>query len=599
MIDLTRRAAALGLAASAAAAPVLAQTRPATAPGGSAADRRFEALGRRMLEQSLRASPIGATALGDHRFDGEIDDISATGRTARVRAAQATLRELQAIPAARLSRANQIDAALLRQSLEADVWTAQTLQSWAWDPLIHVGSVGSALYTLVARNYAPLPQRLNSAAARMEKLPTLLEQARQNLVPARVPSIHAETVVNQNRGLKSLIDGQILSEANALSGAERERLQAAAARLKAAIDEHQRWLETQLVPNARGDFRIGARLYDAKLAYATNSPLSRAEIKRRAEADLQRIRGRMYDLSRQILAGRAGAPPTPADATDDQKQAAMEAALELAYADKPARDQLVQACEASLQRTTAFVREKDLLTLPDDPVRIILVPEFQRGVAVAYCDAPGPLDRGQDTFYMVSPIPEDWSAEQADSFLREYNNRSIEELTVHEAMPGHFVQLAHANRYPSTLRAVLASGPFIEGWACYAQDIVADAGYLDADPLYRLVHHKWELRVVANALLDQGVHVDGWSRERAMRLMTRDTFQQEREAAGKWVRAQLSSAQLPTYFVGWSEHKALRAEAEQRAGAGFDAKRYHDQALSYGSPPVRYVRQMMFDLPVA
>ena len=597
MIDLSRRTA-LAFMAGGLSLPgiALAQGRPS---GGSAADRRFEALSARMLNASLRLSPIGATALGDHRFDAEIDDISAAGRAARLQVARSTLQDLRAIPKAQLSRANQVDAALLEQSLQGDVWTAETLRSWSWDPLGHVASTGSALYTLVAREFAPLRGRLNNATARMEKLPALLAQARANLVHARVPSIHAETVANQNRGLKSLIDGQILNQASALSGAERERLQAAGTRLKAAVDEHQRWIETTLVPNARGDFRIGAELYDRKLAYALNSPLSRAEIKTRGEAEITRIRSTMYDLSRRILNGRVGAPATPERPNPDQQQAAIEAALELAYADRPARTELVQACEASLARTTAFVRQADLITLPPDPVRIILVPEFQRGVAVAYCDAPGPLDRGQDTFYMVSPIPEAWTDEQATSFLREYNTRSIEELTVHEAMPGHFVQLAIANRYPSTLRAVLASGPFIEGWACYAQDIVADAGYLDNDPLYRLVHHKWELRVVANALLDQGVHVDGWSREQAMRLMTRDSFQQEREAAGKWVRAQLSSAQLPTYFVGWTEHKELRAETERRWGGRFTQKRYHDQVLSYGSPPVRYARALMHDEPIA
>ncbi len=595
MIQLNRRHA---LALTAAALPGVALAQEAAAPRAPA-DARFEALAARWLDASLRLNPIGATSLGDHRFDGEVDDLSPAGRAARLALARTTMAQLASLPTVGLSRANQVDAALLKTSLEGEVWTAETLKPFEWDPLSHIALSGSALYGLVARDYAPLPRRLSSAAARMERLPALLAAARAALKPERVPRIHADTVLGQTRGLTTLIDGQILSEAAALSGAERERLTRAATQLKAAIDEHARWIETTLIPNARGDFRIGAALYDAKLAYALNSPLSRAEIKARGEAEMARIRAAMYALSRRILAERPGAPPTPETANDDQRQAAIEAALAIAYADKPPREGLVAACEASLARTTAFVRERDLLTLPPDPVRIILVPEFQRGVAVAYCDAPGPLDRGQDTFFMVSPIPEAWTAEQADSFLREYNNRSIEELTVHEAMPGHFVQLAHANRYPSTLRAVLGSGPFIEGWACYAQDIVADAGYLDNDPVYRLIHHKWELRVIANALLDQGVHVDGMTRDQAMRLMTRDSFQQEREAAGKWVRAQLSSAQLPTYFVGWQEHKALRAEVERRWGAAFSAKRYHDGVLSFGSPPVRYARQLLLDEPIA
>jgi len=244
------------------------------------------------------------------------------------------------------------------------------------------------------------------------------------------------------------------------------------------------------------------------------------------------------------------------------------------------------------------VRAKDFVTVYDDPLEIIPMPEFQRGVALAYCDSPGPLDKGQKTYYAVSPIPDDWSAAQVRSFLREYNNRSIHNLTIHEAMPGHYLQLTHSNRYDSVLRAVLASGPFIEGWAVYTERVMTDQGYMNGDPLMRLIRLKWYLRSIGNAILDQGVHVDGMSREDAMRLMTRDTFQEEREAAGKWVRVQLTSAQLPTYFVGANEHFALRQEAERRWGADFDLKRYHDTVLSFGSPPVRYVRALMFDLPI-
>lgn len=246
----------------------------------------------------------------------------------------------------------------------------------------------------------------------------------------------------------------------------------------------------------------------------------------------------------------------------------------------------------------AFVRSKGFVTVYDDPLEIIAMPEFQRGVALAYCDSPGPLDKGQKTYYAVSPIPDDWSDAQVRSFLREYNNRSIHNLTVHEAMPGHYLQLTHANRYDSTLRAVLASGPFIEGWAVYGERVMVEQGYLDGDPLMRLVQLKWYLRSIANAILDQAVHVEGISRDDAMRLMTRDTFQEEREAAAKWVRVQLTSAQLPTYFVGANEHFALREEAQRRWGDGFTLKRYHDTVLSFGSPPVRYVRALMFDLPM-
>jgi uncharacterized protein (DUF885 family) len=329
--------------------------------------------------------------------------------------------------------------------------------------------------------------------------------------------------------------------------------------------------------------------------YALDGPLGVADD---AKPDAVRAALEQRAIARGVLKGKPKAPPLPEEPSDTQQQAAIAAALELTYADRPARDQVMATATDALAKATAFVKEKDLVTLPDSPVEIVPMPEFQRGVAVAYCDSPGPLDKGQKAFYAVSPIPDDWSQAQVDSFLREYNVRSIHELTVHEAMPGHFVQIAASNKYPSTVRAVLSSGSFVEGWAVYAEKLMADSGYYDDDPLFKLMRDKWYLRAIANAILDQAIHVDGMTREQAMELMTQKTFQEEREAAGKWVRAQLSSAQLPTYFVGVQEHLDLRAETEKRWGASFALKRYHDQLLSFGSPPVRYARELLLDEPI-
>jgi uncharacterized protein (DUF885 family) len=281
-----------------------------------------------------------------------------------------------------------------------------------------------------------------------------------------------------------------------------------------------------------------------------------------------------------------------------EQQAAIVAALELAYEQHPARSKVFEAAQHAFDETQRFVRAHDLVTLYDDPLQIIPMPEFQRGVAMAYCDSPGPLEKGQKTFFAVSPIPDDWSEDQVNSFLREYNTRSIYNLTIHEAMPGHYLQISHANRYDSPLRAVLASGSFIEGWAVYTEGMMVEEGFLNHDALMHLIQLKWYLRSVGNAILDQAVHVDGISREDALTMMTHDTFQQEREAEGKWVRAQLTAAQLPTYFVGVQEHLALRAEAKQAWGKEFTLKRYHDEVLAYGSPPVRYVRELMLELPI-
>jgi len=580
-------------------APTNAST-PATSQqaGDAAVDAAFADLSKRALDTWMQLSPVSATQIGDHRYDSELDDLSAAGQQKTLAAYKALLGELDKIEVAKLGRENQVDAAILRNQLQSEIWNAEVLQSGKWDPQLYNGIAGSAIYGLMAREFAPLPERLKSATARMEKLPAIFAQARENLDPARVPKIHAETVAKQNKGILSIVDTFITPHIGELPQADQQRLQAAIDGLKKAVDEQQTWLDKTLVPNAKGDFRIGAEKYDQKLKFALSSSLSRQEIGDRARAELKRVREDMYGIAQTVLKDKPGAPEMPAQPTDEQQQKAIEAALELAYADKPARDKVVDDAKAALEQSTAFVREHDLMTLPDAPVDIILMPEFQRGVAVAYCDSPGPLDKNLKTFYAVSPIPDDWNDKQVDSFLREYNSRMIHLLSIHEGTPGHYLEGWHSAKFPSTLRAVLRSGLFAEGWAVYTERMMQEQGYLNNDPLFHLVQLKFYLRTISNAILDQGVHVDNWDREKAMHLMTHDAFQQESEAAGKWVRAQLTSAQLPTYFVGAQEHFDTRKAVQEKLGDKFNLKAYHDQVLSYGAPPVRFARQLMLDQPI-
>jgi uncharacterized protein (DUF885 family) len=564
----------------------------------SRADRAFEALGRRWLDRSMRYSPISATTIGDHRYDNRIDDVSAAGRNAALSFTRDILRQLEAIDATQLSRANQVDYAILANSLRAGIWQTETWETWAWNPLGYQSLAGGALYGLMAREFAPLPQRLDAAIARMELLPDLLRKTRAELVPARVPAPHAATYAAQNPGLKSIITGMIEPHKGTLPASKQRRMERAITALNAAIDEHQAWITGTLVPAAQADFRAGAEVFDTQLGYTLQSTLSRADIRARADAAVISVREEMYRVSKLALAGQSGAPATPDNPTPAQQQAAIRAALDLAAADRPARDQLVQVATAATEEARAFVQQHDLITLPEGPVRVILMPEFQRGVAVAYCDSPGPLERHLDTFYAVSPIPDDWSEEQATSFLREYNNRATLDIAVHEAMPGHYVQIYHSNRYPSTLRAVLGSGSFVEGWAVYAEEMMIESGFRANDPLYRLSQLKVQLRTITNSIIDQAIHVDGMTQEEMMSFLTQTAFQEEREAAGKWRRAQLSVTQLSTYFVGFQEHLETRTAARQRQGAAFNLKAYHDGVLAFGSPPGRFARQLLLDEPI-
>ena len=571
----------------------------AAASAAPGANEAFSGLADRYLNETAERSPVAATALGDHRADDRLDDVDAAARS-RTRDTFAAYREtLAAIDRDELSRANQIDAAILHNEIESTLFNLDTLEEWAWNPLYYVRLSGNSVYGLLSRDFAPLEQRLDNVASRLEQFPRFFEQARESLQPERVPKIHAETAIQQNRGLETIIDSMVVPHMEGLPPETRERLEAAMETARAAIAEQQAWLEEELLPRANGDFRIGAELYDRKLAFALNSSLSRREIRALAEREYERVRNEMYEIAKQVYADTHPYTAFPDNPDEAYKQVIIRAALEEAYHQLPARDEVVDIARQYLQQASDFVIEKNIVTMPEEPLEIIVMPEFQRGVALAYLSPPGPLDKDQNAFYAVAPLPADWTDAQVESFLREYNLYSIQNLTIHEAVPGHYLQLALSNRHPSALRSALWSGPFVEGWAVYAERVMIEEGYLDHDPLMRLINRKWYLRAVTNAIIDSAIHVDGMTQEAAMKLMIEGGFQEEREAAGKWVRAQLSSAQLSTYFVGYQEHKALRADVEAAWGDEFTLRRYHDQALSYGSPPVRYVRALMLneDIP--
>ncbi|MGV3555586.1 MAG: DUF885 domain-containing protein [Croceibacterium sp.] len=561
------------------------------APNDAEINATFEKVGTAYIDIYTALNPVAATGLGDHTHDAELPRIDADGRRTEAMMMRELLDALGAIDRTRLTRDNQVDYAMLKSQLEYSLWDLDVLQGWASDPRRYNNTASSALYSLIARDFAPWPERFGNIVARMEKIPAFLAEARRQVDPARVPKIDAETLSRQNAGIMEIVDAALLPEVER-SGVPRTRFDAALEGLKTAVAEHQRWIDDVLVPNAAGEFRLGAERYDQKMRYALMSDIRRPELKAKAEAAFAEARAQMEEVARTF----------PDCATGTQQQV-IECALAKSYAERPARDEVEAKARETLATATEFTRQKGFVDMPRGPVQIITMPKFQQGVAVAYDDAPGALERHLPNFYAISPIPEDWSDEQATSFLSEYNTYMLHDLSIHEGVPGHYLQLDHANRHPSVLRAVLMSGPFVEGWAVYSERVMAEHGYLGGRAtvegrLFELTMLKMRLRSIANTLLDIGVHTEGMTREQAMELMTVGAFQQEREAAGKWTRAQLSSVQLLSYFTGYEEHLALRREAEQRWGADFDQRRYHDAVLSHGSPPVKYARALLFGLPV-
>ena len=328
------------------------------------------------------------------------------------------LERVEAIDWDQLSRDRQVDAALLKQALKAAIWNQEVLKEWAWNPLIYAQLTGGAIYGLVAREFAPIEERLQSATARLAKMPVLFSQIREALVPERVPAIHAETAVKQNRGLLAILDQLVVPAMGSLKAEDQKKLEAAMATARKALEEHETWLKETLVPKAKADFRIGAELFDEKLAYTLQTPLTRQELKARAESEFKRVREEMYEVSQHLYLEQYPQTKFPDEPTEAYRQAITRAALELTYQDAPARDEIVQAARDQVAYANQFIVDKAIVTPATEPLEVILMPEFRRGVSFAYCDAPGPLDRGLKTYYAVSPIPDDWNETQVSSFLR-------------------------------------------------------------------------------------------------------------------------------------------------------------------------------------
>ncbi len=544
------------------------------------------------LDRFLTEHPVSATRLGDHRFDDRWPDPSPEAEFAWLVEVRVFRGRLENARLGAIGPEDQVDAQILAHHLEATLFGADELRPWETNPLTAVGKVGSGLDYLVSRDYAPVEERMDALEARLRGLPAFLEAARGRLAaPAR---IHTETAIQQNLGLIAFVEGDLRRDFAALPDREAALREAADVAL-AALRAHQTFLEDELLPRSTGDFRLGRERFERKLAFSLDTDLTADQVVARAEALLAETTREMVVIARGLYPTVVGdSPAVSLDATTEE--AMVREVLDRLADDHPDDASLLDEARATLDEATAFVAERDLVTLPADPVRIIEMPEFYRGVSIAYCDAPGPYEESRETFYAIAPPPADWSAERRESFYREYNSWMLRDLTIHEAMPGHYLQLAHAGKVHRPLRAVFSSGTFVEGWALYSEWMMGQEGF--GGPEVELQRLKMVLRLCINALLDHGVHAGDMTEDEAMALMTGRGFQEEGEAAGKWRRACLTSAQLSTYLVGMLEVMDIRRDFEARAGEAFELKAFNDLTLSRGSIAPRHVRALM-DLPPA
>ncbi|HXA67046.1 MAG TPA: DUF885 domain-containing protein [Bryobacteraceae bacterium] len=537
----------------------------------------FSKLSEDFVYGSLALSPVSSTAAGYHEYQGirldeKLDDYSPGGIQDQRQFYSGFRERLALIKPETLAPEERADYQIVQNQVELALLDLNRIQSFRHNPTVYVELVGNALFNPFVLEYAPLETRYRHIIQRLFKIPELMQQAKANLRDS--PEVWNRVAQEENDGNIDLIDKTLRERVPAASKTDFDR---AAVSALDALRGFSKYLKDDL-SRRTSDWRLGKDKYDPKFRYTLASGKTPDQVLSEAEAALKDMREQMVKLA---------APRTVQQALDKiaQQHATPETFMDQA--------------RKTLEEATKFVREKHLVTLPArSNLQVIPTPEFMRGIyAVAGFNAAPALEPQLGAFYWVTPIPANWPKDRIESKLREYNYYGLQEITIHEAMPGHYVQLEIANNLePKTrrvLRNIYGNGPYVEGWAVYAQQLMSDEGYLNNSVELRLTLMKQLLRSIANAILDIRLQTMGMTEQQALDLMINDTFQEKEEATAKIQRAQLSSCQLPMYFIGWRGWLDVHEDYKKRKGAAFQLSEFHDAALKESAVPLPVLPQLL------
>ena len=549
------------------------------------------------VQTSLAFSPISATAAGYHAHQGIIlddllDDYSPSaldGERAFYNQAHAQADEIAKLQLPPEARA---DLDVMRLECERQLLDLDRIQSFKHNPTVYVEQIGNAIDAPFILNYAPESQRFSHIIVRLGKLPAFVDTAKKNLVDS--PEIWNKVAQAENDGNIALIDTEVRAK---VPSSLRAQYDEAAAPALASLHGFNEYLQKNLSRH-RASWRLGSNYAD-KLRLTLAAGQTPDQILAEAEAKVLAIREDMHQQAAALFPEYYPGKKAPQSTNE-----LVAAVLDHISQQHSTPGQYFQDAKVDLAQATRFVQDHHLLALPSrGNLTVIPTPEFMRGVYSVGGFSPAPaLEPQLGAFYWVTPITLDMSPDRVESKLRENNTWGLQILTIHEAMPGHYVQSEYANdmqpKWRGLLRAVFSNGPYVEGWAVYATQLMIDEGFADS-PEMRMMFGKQMLRVASNTILDVKMHTRNMSDKQALDLMIQETFQEQEEATQKLQRAKLSSCQLPTYFVGWQGWESLRAEYQKSKGAGFKLAEFHEHGLKEGALPLSLLDKLMVPQPVA
>lgn len=529
--------------------------------------------------------PEWATQVGYHQYDSVLTIPNEGSRALYIEFANRQLDSLQKFKLTDLNLSQQIDYHIIKNQLESKKWELTTEKPYEWNPSVY--NVGNLIAFMLSENYEPLDKRLEAIFYRLNKIPLYYNAAKNQIDnPALVLT---DLAIDQNMGSIPIFENDLVDsiKKSTLSENHKSKMMKAIGRSIAAIKDFVSFLKTNPNPNPRS-FRLGKDLYEKKFQFDIQSSFTAAQLYDSAIVRKNYLHQQMFKISSDLWSKYFGNKAKPADSLLVIKE--MIDTLSIHHV-KP--EDFQKTIEAQIPKLIAFVKAKDLLHIDDSkPLIVRKEPAYMAGVAGASINAPGPYDKSGNTYYNVGSL-EGWSKEKAESYLREYNDYTLQILSIHEAIPGHYTQLVYANQSPSLIKSIFGNGAMIEGWAVYTEQMMLENGYGNNEPEMWLMWYKWHLRTVCNTILDYGVHVNNMSKEDAMHLLEEEAFQQKTEAEGKWKRVSVSSVQLTSYFAGYTEIHNLREAVKAKEGKNFNLRAFNEKFLSFGNAPVKYIREMI------
>jgi len=551
----------------------------------------FERFKSEFIDAMWKMNPISASFQGLHDFDEKLPIPNKERTQSQLNFAEDWLVKLGAFDYEQLSEADKIDYHLIENDLQNTFFYLHEFKSGEWDPASY--NLGGVFFQVINYQKHSLERRLENINEKLNHIEAYYSQAKMNI--NQPTKIHTNLAIQQLEGSKTIFENTLLDSLNASLKDEafKQVFNEKIAKAIGVIEDYNKFLKVNFIEESSDSatfrsFRIGEELYSKKFNAEIQSAYSANEIFEAAVEEKGDLHENMFRLSDMLWEKYFGEAEKPGGRFEQIQMVIDEVAKTHVH-----RDSFVTAIRQQIPELIDFVNENDLVTMdPNKPLVVRETPEYMRGFAGASISAPGPYDAEAETYYNVTPL-DHYNAEEAESYLREYNNYTLQILNIHEAIPGHYTQLVYSNQSPSLIKSIMGNGAMVEGWAVYAERMMLEEGYGGDQLEMGLMYYKWNLRTVCNTILDYGIQVLGYTEEDAMQLLMTEAFQEKSEAEGKWKRARLSQVQLCSYFTGYYEIMQLREELQEQMGEEFDLKTFHEEFLSYGSVPVKYIRKLM------